>query len=540
MASVTGVTEETVTLPSVPAPRIVKPRKPGANWRPVIALWRDQVRISKETVVSSHELPMLLRHHPPAILVCQDFGSHFERIIDTFRAEDTFTYRVTPFTRYHRDDHRFPILTDCICNYFGWRTLKPNGKTKSTHFHYPLDPIWFLSVGIEHFDDDPDRPKVDKLYQWGIQVRDWAMAQELKFSASAGGLAAQLLKDPRFYPEDRRKVPRRVNAQVRPHLPGNHYELFTTPKIPKNAIILDMENAHHALARRLRFPDANNLYAYGTVPGDGRKHWKELATDHSRTFPIRPGLYCLTVSIPHIAHSHFPPPTLRRSGLQRIVLYSNEIDWVRSFGVTIEGIWWAITSDQTESGLNRYAEFAIREIARNPTYKAWLKPTLHSVYGLLAARPREFETGFRGDGWDYPMGNFSVPVRRVKFGASKEANIVNVIHRGMIEAEVRKEALFYARLLTEADGHRILAVYADALIIEDTGKEIRLLEYPWRIKQHVRYLRFLNATQFVSPSISRLPGIPSTARERYIRQRELSDTLQAGRDARAEPPIWRP
>lgn len=87
----------------------------------------------------------------------------------------------------------------------------------------------------------------------------------------------------------------------------------------------------------------------------------------------------------------------------------------------------------------------------------------------------------------------------------------------MIEAEVRKELLYYARQLQDLDGHRILALYADGIFLEDTGRPLRLLEYPWRIKERVSSLRFLSVTHFTSPSISRLPGVPRNARERYLR-----------------------
>ena len=531
MTKVTEVTE----LPEFPAPRIVRPRKTGANWLPILVLTHEWAYTETEGPLPLWELPNYLRHAPSSLVVAQDFGFHFGNIVKRFEGDDTFTYRVTPIARYHRDNRHKSICVDAICNYFGWRILKADGRTRRTHYHYPLDPIWFLSSNINEIDDNPDKSIMQKLTDWATQLRQWAYDNELKVTPSAGGIAAQLLKDSRFYPEPRRKVPKVINRMARPYLPGNYYELRCKPGIPRNAIMLDMENAHHALAKRIKFPDANTLHAFGTTDSNTGQPWS-----NNREILNRPGLFRLQVTIPHIPDEQFPPPALKNPSNNILTVYSNELQWLQSFGVKIEGIWWAITSNQSEPGLNKYAEWAIREIRKNPTSKTWLKPTLHSVYGLLATRAQPFETGFRGNGWDYPMGSNSIPVKRVRIDREIESSIVNVIHRGMIEAEVRKECLFYARLLNEVDHHRILAIYADAILVEDTGKEIRLLEAPWRIKETVKHITFENATTFTSPTISRLPGVPRDSRERFIRQREISDHIRAARADREIAPIWQP
>lgn len=529
----TVVTEVT----DISVPRIVRPRKPRATWRPVIALSRKAILTETGQTMSIGKLAAFLRHEPSSIIVAQDFGYHFGTLLNLYEHDETFTYRVTPIERYKRDDPegRKGVQLDAICNYFGWKVLRENGKTRSTHFHYPLDPVWFLSQSINEIDDRTNVPEIERLLLWATQLRDWCEDEKFKVTPSSGGIAAQLLKDPRFYPEPRRKVPKILNRAARPHLPGNYYELRCTKGKPRNAIMLDMENAHHALAARVRFPDANTLYGYGSVPGNDRRMWT-----NNREVLRYPGLYAVQVSIPHIPLELFPPPALQKPGSHILAVYSNELSWLESYGVKIEGVWWAITADETEPGLNKYARWAIDTLRENSGAKSWLKPTLHSVYGLLAARPQPFETGFRGNGWTYFMGSSDIPVRRMRVNRVIESSIVNVIHRGMIEAEVRKEALSYARLLAETDRHRILAVYADCLIIEDTGNPIRLLEAPWRVKDTVKHITFRSATTFTSPTISRLPGVPRDSRERFVRQRELSDHLRGARAERAIAPIWQP
>src|SRR5947209_4466004 len=131
------------------------------------------------------------------------------------------------------------------------------------------------------------------------------------------------------------------------------------------------------------------------------------------------------------------------------------------------------------------------------------------------------------------MGPVSVYVKAKRQNHEVESSIANVIHRGMIEAAVRREALWFARFLTEVDGHDILAIYADALFVRDSGRPLRLLPPPWRLSGTLKHLRFHSATTFTSDRLNRLPGVPQTAREAFLRQREL------GRELRRDGPSER-
>lgn len=519
--------------------KIVRPRNPKPEDRSLIVAVKDLIVVESmnDEVFPSEDLPTVLRNHEPAIVVCQGFGQHLQRLQRVYEHDPQFNYRVTPIHRYARPwttegEKRVEqgMIVDAVCNYVGWRA---ENKKDPNRYHYPLDPIWFLTAGIDDL-DDRNLPRVVKLYEWAKQVRSWCAENELRIKASAGGLAAQLLKDPRFFPEARRKAPRLINDIARYRLPGNYYSLRGKTNHYYRAMYLDMENAHHALASRLSFPNVNGLHAYG--------NWSRDEVDSESPTregtPFAPGdspllnchglLHC-RIAVPHIPRMLFPPPYMERGGVRDVFLYTNELELVTGLGGEILGIHSAYVSRDTDPGLNKYARWAVGQIRKHPDYKPWLKPTLHASYGLLAARPSPFETGhFRakgGERGEYHMGNVSLPVFIKRREREIETSIANVIHRGMIEAEVRKESLWFARFLTEVDRHHVLAIYADAIFIEDTGRPIRALQPPWRLSKYVTSLRFHSATHFTSPQLSRLPGVPATARERLIRSRELSEEL---------------
>lgn len=530
-----------MNLPPDEAPRIVRPRKPSHDYRPIIAISRDLILVesAREEVFPADELPAILKSQASSILVVQGFGRHLQRLQREYENDPLFDYRLSPIERRARpwsDGKKVEdqgVILDSLCNYVGWKARGGRAsKGNPNRYHYPLDPLWFLTTSIDDINGS-DESRLIKLYRWAGEVREWCLKNGLQVKASAGGLAAQLLRDSRFYPEPRRKAPRLINDIARTQLPGNYYRLRANVKQYYRAIYLDMENAHHAMATRLAFPCVNRLHAYGDWSYTGRvEDWGGNAPTSPRAFangdsPLleRAGLHHVRISVPAMSPLHFPPPFMETPGERDVYLYSNELELVTQLGGKILCLYASYCSDETEKGLNKYAKFAIEQIRRYPAYKPWLKPVLHASYGLLAARSIPFETGYLrangGEPSEYHMGNVSLPVQVHKRSRAVESQIVNVIHRGMIEAEVRKEALTFARFLTEVDGYNVLAIYADAIFIEDKGREVRLLPPPWRIGKHVTSLQFQSAVHFTSPQLSRLPGVPRTARERFLRSREL-------------------
>lgn len=362
------------------------------------------------------------------------------------------------------------------------------------------------------------------LLAWGQDVRAWIHANDLHPSPTAGGLAGQLLRDPRWYPDARRKVPRATNARGRAALPGNYYRLYWPVHKPVNATYIDMSGSHHHAAASIHFPSSNHLYARGAFRTPDTTETTDIWTRHGTARFARimqsHGLFLLQLNVPALKPDQFPPPYMEKAGRVIAWVFSNELPALYALGGIVEAVAAAWTSYETETGLNHYAQWALTETATmDAARKRWAKVVLLAAYGNLAARARTTEFAYRtaqeGIPRDYPAGPHRLPAIAHVTDIEREVPTVNTIHRGMIEAEQRRITLDLARTLTQ-QGHTVLSIYADAIIVR-SDRQLPLLPPPWRVDAHLTNLRFASPTSFRSDERTKLPGMTREDRERFDR-----------------------
>lgn len=475
----------------------------------------------------------VLRAHPPAIVVAPNAAYFVAELNEQYKTDELWQYRATPIERTKfspNPDKKQPRVADTLVNYFGWKgssyqTDRGKVANRRGHWHHPLDPHLFSALRII---DLIGGTTPGDLLAWGKDVREWCQRHKLALSPTAGGLGGQLLRDPRFYPHARRKVPRATNELAREQLPGNYYKLFWPEHTPVDATYLDMSASHHYTAAQLTFPSANRLYARGRfrttetteTPRPRSELWAPSGTHRYNAVIQSYGLFRLQLNVPALKADQFPPPYLETAGRKQAYVYSNELPLLKRLGVEIEGIDAAWSSHDTDDGLNRYAQWALTETALMSTLrKRWAKVILLATYGNLAARTRSTEFGYRtakrGTPREYPAGPYVLPVVAHIDPREREFPTVNVVHRGMIEAEQRRIVLDQALALTNA-GQQVLCIYADAIMVR-SDRALPFLEPPWRIDTHLTRVRFYAATAFTSDELSKMPGIPREDAERARR-----------------------
>jgi hypothetical protein len=515
-------------------PRSIKPRdtsKPPA-WLPlIVADTQNRVVLIERTgeIFPQDELATLLLSEPDSYIIAPHASELVAELDTKLSKFDAWQYKVSAVERSigpHRPDRkRRKVTVDSmvhVCGFTG-RAQKKRGR-----WFHPVDPVLFCSRSMGEI-LGVDGLLLDRLILWGRDVREFCQHHHLRMAPTGGGIAAQLLRDPRFYPDARRKVPRATNALARDFLPGNFYKLYgEVGTTYKSATYLDLKSAHHQAAAVLRFPHSDHLMMRGgwattdptdtTVPvGAARVKPGDPLFDNLVTKFL--GLLRVRLSVPEVPAHLFPPPHLETSGVVSAFIYTNEIATINALGAEIVGVdaWWG--SFKRDDGLNRYAVWCLSENGTmSARRRAWAKPTLLSTYGILAAKPKPMEFGYRrskgGKDGVYPAGSSKLPAKIITLG-NREIPTANVIHRGMIEAWTRDEALSMARTMYGM-GHEVLSIYADAIIINQS-KELALIPRPWEIKDHLHGLVFWNATSFHSRELTRLPGIPSEGRDRLAR-----------------------
>lgn len=454
----------------------------------------------------------------PVMLVCHNPHRIFQKVHKAFENDPEWNVRFSVNTseRFYVSDgaSREPKVRttqDIRIASFGFRT--DNRKTKYFHLITPIDFMDdFNAYGDENW------AEYIRLYHWGGSVRKWMRKHKLRFTATRGGLAAQLLRDKRFYPSDRRKVPKLTNENSRIALPGNFYAMAEShvDKLMPAVYLIDQENAHHHAAEQVELPNGNTLFARGrfaTLSDESYVQDKHIGFNHLMS---EHGLFRVRAWVPN-TWGGMVPPWNNQVGLTNIFLFSNELDMAKEMGVEIRHISYAWTSRDPDKGLSKYAQWAKREVSANPDHRVWLKPTLLSAYGILGVRPRYMENAYwrssSGEPYRYLLGPTPIMMNRVRTTKEIQPGIANLIHRGMIEAETRKLSIQLARKL-EDEGHTVIAIHADAVLVKDEGQQLPLLPPPWRVKDRLTSFKAVDQVSFHSDQVSVLPGRKQTRAKR--------------------------
>lgn len=383
---------------------------------------------------------------------------------------------------------------------------------KGGNYHKLIDPITMYGHSLDTIWPG-DQPRILKLMQWAIAIRNFCDTNQMDVRPTIGGIAAQFLTDRRFYTDSRRKVPRAINDRAREELPGNHYALTVQPTPDKEftAWYLDQYQAHHYHARTAILPSSNNLYAFGRFTDLQEIVWEQPHSGFK-------GLYCLDLCAPDkpVPFDWISHKTNAWKDGHNFV-FSNELQHVLDMGYTINGVRAAWGSFEQDTGLPRYATWAGKQL-ENYGPKPWLKPLLLATYGTLAIKAGFGETIFRlsrGEPVEILTGHHVLPGMLTQRKQKLDPGIANVIHRGMIEAGCRSESVGLAQWLT-GQGYNVLSIYADAVIVEQTDDRPTLpqtylgkpfLPDPWRVKATLNHLQFVSKQAFISGEMTKLPGV---------------------------------
>src|SRR5215469_9871064 len=351
--------------------RIVKPRKPSTNAnRKVISydLNSDQFLTEDGETGNFSEFCGLIRHIEPAVITTNNSTELLYRLDEYWNIDPTWFWKTMPikrraFTPRNNSIRVFQITTSV--DFFGWRLNKTSNRHLKNLYHLLLDPITFANFPLPSHD-------ITSFLEWGKNLRDFCVENLMNLRPTQGGLGRQFLRDMRFYPEPRRKVPRATNEKIRKHLPGNHYEVRAFSNREYTGIYIDQTRAHHFHAYNTGLPDANSLFAYGKFhfdESDGRA-W---ITNNERIESFLDKFSGLIYG--RLEHNPRPcrwiPPCLYDTS-KPVWWYTNERDLLGSLGARPSDIIAAWGSKQLDDGLSKFAKWCLD--MENPP--KWLKPIL--------------------------------------------------------------------------------------------------------------------------------------------------------------------
>lgn len=344
-----------------------------------------------------------------------------------------------------------------------------------------------------------------ELLNFAIDVREWCAENNLPLKGTLPGHASSLLRDKRFWSKPRGRVPRMTNERVRPNLPGVYQER-RAPKARtfKTAIALDQTRAYHRAAQEVPSPDPTNLVARGyfndikNAPG----LWAAKGTVLYERTIRQPGLLAVMATCRPKKKDEWRPPACDIRGRTIRYIWSNELQHCESHGMNIEGIVAAWTSETADDGIIKYGAWAETQIDTASEYRrTWLKPTLHSLYGLLGARPRDMLIGrshSKGVPTIYTMRGYAYPVNEITV-KNNAPPTVNVAALGTLQAAIRQRTLDLANVY----GQSVLHVHADGLHLEAT--QLEFIPHGWTVES-VTNLYYLDDVSWTSDQRDVLPG----------------------------------
>lgn len=515
------------------APRIVKPRKNHTvNMRIAICDAEMNVWYEDKTEMRAEwdliEFVKFIRNNwprdaagkrrnTPIMFVCHNPHRVFDRVHEVFRNDPEWNVRFTvaQSESFHRDGEirapKIRSVKDIRISMFGFRDTK-----RQTKYFHTITPLDFMDDFREY--GDPDWPEYIRLYKWAGSVRQWVRRHKLKMSPTRGGLSAQLLRDKKFYPDIRRKVPKQTNENARPAMPGNFYAMReeSIDKLYHAVFVIDQQNAHHYAAETVNLPNANDLFASGRFATQSDKPYAREKRFTYENLLSEIGLFRCRIYVPK-GLTGMIPPWAQSPGLHNVYLYSNELDLAKSLGIEIRYISYAWTSREIDEGLRKYAQWAQRQVKEYPEHRQWLKPTLLSGYGILGARPRHIEIAHyrsdKGKSHTYFLGPTPVKMKRMKTKHKIQPVVANTVQRGMIEAETRRLSIELARRM-ELEGHTVIAIHADGLLVRDEGQQLPLLPPPWRVKDRLTGFQAIDDVSYRSDTVCILPGRKLTSTHR--------------------------
>jgi hypothetical protein len=521
----------------LPAPRIVKPRFTQRRPLPIVAVAGDEVLTEAGELWTLDELVEHLPTLPPTLFATiggADFLAYLDGIF-TVSHPITWQWRASDNAKRAYGNHpnarqRHTRRIQIAVHFFGFK------EHKNSHYHKLIDPVSMYGHRLDSVYPS-DAPLIMQILEWSVTLRDFCAQNNLEVKPTIGAISSQLLTDPRFYPEARRKVPAPTNQRVRDHLPGNHYRLLVpVGHRDYTAYNIDQRRAHHYHAQTVRFPHADHTYAYG--------YFQNL-TDYYRDRPSPKfmGLYCLDLLAPVSGWYHSWLATAKRETevgreLTHRFVYTNELPHLYDMGYRVLGVRAAWGSHHRDTGLNKLAQWCCEQLDNHGDAK-WLKPLLLSTYGTLASRATDAEAIFKhakkGTPTTVLTGRRSLTGISARRPMKLEPAYVNVLQRGMIEAACRSESVGMTQHL-EFLNHHVLHIYADGIFVEvNEDNPLPELPEPWRLKLTHTHWRPENPQAYTSDQETKRPGNHRDITDRRMTgvRRPIGDGLPAARTAAA-------
>lgn len=418
-------------------------------------------------------------------------------------------------------------------------------RTKSERAPRRRFDVINLDLMYERPSEDPDVQ-----LQMTLSLLEMCEHRGIRIRGTKGALGSAMLKRSVKWEKGRTSAPRFINREARKYLPGNFYAVSrrvksehltydqhrTEFRIP-HCYYIDQTSSHHSIALQCPLPHPQSVRARGryknALKGEPRRWCDPDSLAAQEIFNNHHGVVLCKVNVGHIppTMTHLYPPWAKR-GTRHIWIWTPEFRLFEGdHRLQLDSLCCAFTGTELDPVLPEYAQWAKDEILIAPDRSPYKKGALLSAYGMLAFNSEKRDL-YRYWGGESSRTQVEIPGAGmvgesvVKIPDHVELSTVNVVARGLIEAETRTRSIEYAREI-HSQGLEVPQIYADGILVATDA--LPFIPDGWRVSHSLTNVHIPRPNAIISDQIVKLPGVSGDADAReWERQRERAMVAVGG------------
>jgi hypothetical protein len=215
---------------------------------------------------------------------------------------------------------------------------------------------------------------------------------------------------------------------------------------------------------------------------------------------------------------HLYPQWALKRGTRYVWIWTPELRLIENDPkLQLEYFCGGVTGSTYDSVLPEYAKWALAEIAGNEQRAPYKKGPLLAAYGMLAFNAGKTDAIYRYWGGENKKMKVEIPMAgmvgesKIKIPTDVELSTVNVVARGLIEAETRTRSIEYARQLT-AEGMHVAQIYADGILV--ATDQLPFVPDGWRVSHSLTHVHIPRPNAIISDELVKLPGVAGSEQDR--------------------------
>lgn len=362
----------------------------------------------------------------------------------------------------------------------------------------------------------------------------------IDYRSTKGAIGSAMLKVSPKWEKGRRAAPKFINDEARKYLPGNFYSVSQRVQsehvngsklgyhfhIPQ-CYYIDQTAAHHNIVLQTKLPLPESVHSRGNWQEQGRWCTPESASGRALMDGTHVGVLLCKVHISAVGPTkeHMYPQWALKRGSRYVWLWTPELRLLNDHRIQLEHFCGGFTGTSYDPVLPEYAQWAMSEIREGNQDRAkYKKGPLLAAYGMLAFNGNNRQPIYRYWGGDNKKMKVEIPLAgmvgesKIRIPGDVELSTVNVVARGLIEAETRTRSIEYAREL-DAQGFHVAQIYADGILV--ATNELPFVREGWRVSHTLTHVHIPRPNAIISDELVKLPGVAGSQEDReWERKRE--------------------